>query len=113
MPPSEGHQIEERWLPGLHGDWVAGVTPPSWCGPQSTQAAAVESALKRLKGLVWCGLLFVLEISLRVCGMLFSGVSLYFRASLKAVYPDTWLVLAGEIQFVWLMDFPVSSSFLA
>lgn len=65
------------------------------------------------KGLVWCGLLFVLEISVRVCGMLFSGMNLYFRASLKAVYTDPWLVLTGEIQFVWLMDFPVPSSFLA
>lgn len=83
-----------------------GVVPSQ---PRQLQRICPEET----KALVWCGLLFVLEISVRVCGMLFSDMSLYFRASLKAVYTDPWLVLAGEIQFVWLMDFPVPSSFLA
>lgn len=60
------------------------------------------------KALVWCGLLFVLEISVRVCGMLFSGMSLYFRTSLKAVYTDPWLVkssLCGS----WTFQYPALS----
>lgn len=58
-------------------------------------------------------IIFVGDFYKRDCGMLFSGLCVYFRASLKAVYADPWLVLTGEIQFVWRMDSPVPNSFLA
>lgn len=72
--------------------------------PQAT--TSVWRLRASVPGLVW-HLIFVRDFCKRDCGMLFISRDLYFRTSLKTTCTEPWLVLAGKIQFVHLMGFPV------